>query len=131
VILSNKFIRLRLSEGASSTAYALSMLIHRRDCPAFLPSHNYSAVLSSVLAVCYLSPFLQGTLYLLSLLVNHERNLKSCLHMEYTAACAFYFETIHQGAIIDYSCISGTSTLETCYSNFIARQLYAQKCLKY
>jgi len=26
---------------------------------------------------------------------------------------------------------SDTSTLETCYSNFIARQLYVQKCLKY
>jgi len=34
-------------------------------------------------------------------------------------------------AIIDSSCTSGTSTLDTYYSNFIARQLYAQKCLKY
>jgi len=34
-------------------------------------------------------------------------------------------------ACIDTSCDSGTSTLETYYSNFIARQLYAQKCLKY
>jgi len=33
--------------------------------------------------------------------------------------------------IIDYSCTSDTSTLETYYSNFIVRQLYAQKCLKY
>jgi len=34
-------------------------------------------------------------------------------------------------AIIDSSCTSGTSTLETHDSNFIARQLYAQKYLKY
>jgi len=33
-------------------------------------------------------------------------------------------------AIIDSSCTSGTSTLETYYSIFIARQLYAQKYLK-
>jgi len=34
----------------------------------------------------------------------------------------------HAGiACIDTSCYSGTSTLETYYSNFIARQLYAQK----
>jgi len=32
---------------------------------------------------------------------------------------------------IDTSCDSGISTLETYYSNFIGRQLYAQKCLKY
>jgi len=32
---------------------------------------------------------------------------------------------------IDTSGDSGTSTLETYYSNFIARQLCAQKCLKY
>jgi len=36
-----------------------------------------------------------------------------------------------RSAIIDSSGTSGTSTLETYYSNFIARQLYAQKCLKY
>jgi len=29
------------------------------------------------------------------------------------------------------SCTSDTATLETYYSNFIARQLYAQKYLKY
>jgi len=34
-------------------------------------------------------------------------------------------------AIIDPSCTSGTFMLETYYSNVIARQLYAQKCLKY
>jgi len=34
-----------------------------------------------------------------------------------------------EGAKIDSSCTSGTSTLETFYSNFIARQLYAQKCI--
>jgi len=34
-------------------------------------------------------------------------------------------------ACIDTSYDSGTSTLETYYSNFIARQLCAQKCLKY
>jgi len=34
-------------------------------------------------------------------------------------------------AIIDSACDSGTSTLVTYYSNFIARQLYAQKCMKY
>jgi len=34
-------------------------------------------------------------------------------------------------AIIDSSCTSGTSTLEAYNSNFIARQLYARKCLKY
>jgi len=34
-------------------------------------------------------------------------------------------------AIIDSFCTSGTSTLETYYSNLIARQIYAQKCLKY
>jgi len=34
------------------------------------------------------------------------------------------------GAWMDTSCNSGISTLETYYSNFIARQLYAQKCLK-
>jgi len=33
--------------------------------------------------------------------------------------------------IIDSSCTWGTFTLETHYSNFIARQLYAQKCPKY
>jgi len=33
-------------------------------------------------------------------------------------------------ACIDTSCDSGTSTLETCYSNFIARQLYAQNSPK-
>jgi len=33
-------------------------------------------------------------------------------------------------AIIDSSCIPGTSTLETYYSNFNSRQLYAQKCRK-
>jgi len=31
-------------------------------------------------------------------------------------------------ACIGTSCDSGISTFETCYSNFIARQLYAQKC---
>jgi len=35
------------------------------------------------------------------------------------------------GREMDSSCDSGTSTLETNYSNFIARQLYAQKCRKY
>jgi len=34
-------------------------------------------------------------------------------------------------AIIDSSCTSGTPTLVTYHSNFIARDLYAQKCLKY
>jgi len=34
-------------------------------------------------------------------------------------------------AIIYSSCTSGTSTLEPYHSNFIARQLYAQNCLKY
>jgi len=34
-------------------------------------------------------------------------------------------------AWIDTSCNLGTSTLETYYSNFSARQLYAQKWLKY
>jgi len=34
-------------------------------------------------------------------------------------------------AIIDSPYTSGTSTLETDYSNFIARQLYAQKWLEY
>jgi len=34
-------------------------------------------------------------------------------------------------AIIYSSCTSGTSTLATYYSNFMARHLYAQKCLKY
>jgi len=34
-------------------------------------------------------------------------------------------------AILNSFCTSATSTLETYYSNFIARQLYAQKCLKY
>jgi len=38
---------------------------------------------------------------------------------------------LEQEAIIDSSCTSGTSTLETYFSNVIARQLYAQKCLKY
>jgi len=36
-----------------------------------------------------------------------------------------------RAAKIDSSCTSDTSTLETYYSNFIARQLYTQKCLKY
>jgi len=34
-------------------------------------------------------------------------------------------------ALIDSSCDSGTCMLETYYLNFIARQLYVQKCLKY
>jgi len=34
-------------------------------------------------------------------------------------------------ACIDTSCDSGTSTLQPYYSNFNARQLYTQKCLKY
>jgi len=37
----------------------------------------------------------------------------------------------HPCAIIDSSCTSGTSTHETYHSNFVTRQLYAQKCLKY
>jgi len=36
-----------------------------------------------------------------------------------------------QGAKIDFSCTSDTSTLETYYSNFIAMLLYVQKCLMY
>jgi len=39
--------------------------------------------------------------------------------------------TQQQPPIIDSSCTSGTYTPETSYSNFIFRQLYAQKCLKY
>jgi len=35
-----------------------------------------------------------------------------------------------QEAFIDTSCDSGTSTLENYYLNFIAWQLYAQKCPK-
>jgi len=37
----------------------------------------------------------------------------------------------HRQACIDTSCDSGTSMLETYYSNLIARQLYEQKCMKY
>jgi len=33
--------------------------------------------------------------------------------------------------VIDTSCDSGTSRLETYNSNFITSELYAQKCLKY
>jgi len=36
-----------------------------------------------------------------------------------------------EGERIDTSCDSNNSTLETYYSNFIARQLYEQNCLKY
>jgi len=36
-----------------------------------------------------------------------------------------------RAAIIDSSCTSGTSTLETYYSNCISMLLYAQKCLRY
>jgi len=32
---------------------------------------------------------------------------------------------------IDTSYVLSTSTIETYYSNYIARQLYAQKCLKF
>jgi len=45
---------------------------------------------------------------------------------------------VYVGRLIDYIghpfaffCDSGTSTHETYYSNFIARPLYTQKCLKY
>jgi len=43
----------------------------------------------------------------------------------------YFRRTQDRDAYIDTSCDSGTATLETYYSNFIARQLYAQKCLKY
>jgi len=43
-----------------------------------------------------------------------------------------YITRVHDpSAIIDFSCDSGSCTLETYYSNFIARQLYVQKWLKY
>jgi len=40
------------------------------------------------------------------------------------------FENKSQDVCIDTSCDSGNSTFETYYSNFIAKQLYVQKCLK-
>jgi len=45
----------------------------------------------------------------------------------------YYFHVILDllEVCIDTFCDSGTSTLEAYYSNFIAWQLYAQKCLKY
>jgi len=46
------------------------------------------------------------------------------------AKLTFSVSSILAGGMAD-ACDSGTSTLETYYSNFIARQLYAQKCLKY
>jgi len=41
------------------------------------------------------------------------------------------YDCVTRVACIDTPCDSGTSTLETYYLMFIARQLYAQKCLKY
>jgi len=42
-----------------------------------------------------------------------------------------YHAATQLAAKIDSSCASDTSTLETYYSNFFVRQLYAQKSLKY
>jgi len=45
-------------------------------------------------------------------------------------ALAWYIHRRRTRVLIDTSCNSGTSTLPTYYSNFIARQLYTQNYLK-
>jgi len=104
------------------------LVLHMHSLTPVLNPSTYSILCSTILH----TPGLSSTLSFYS----HNNSFTSlCCSivrwLKFTSSIFTLVNPVNPPLVtIDCSCTSGTSTLETYYSNFIARQLYAQKCQK-